>query len=89
MSHPIVPLLKEQLGGKSLPFHSLPQGVIPPDRADLGALSIRIPESPSAANLEDIGLTFLTINEKKAGTNNPSLDDIITVLDQHSPDFLI
>jgi hypothetical protein len=34
------------------------------------------------------GLKFLTINAQKAGGNNPSLVDIVTMLDQHSPDFL-
>jgi len=34
------------------------------------------------------GLRFLTINAQKAGANNPSLVDIITMLDRHSPDFL-
>jgi hypothetical protein len=35
-----------------------------------------------------VELRFLTINVQKAGANNPSLVDIITMMDQHSPDFL-
>jgi hypothetical protein len=34
-------------------------------------------------------LKFLTIIAKKAGANSPSLTDIVTQMDQHSPDFLL
>ena len=33
-------------------------------------------------------LKFLTINAQKAGANSPFLVIIVTMLDQHSPDFL-
>jgi hypothetical protein len=33
-------------------------------------------------------LTFLTLNAQKAGPNSPSLSDIVTILDEHSPDVL-
>jgi len=33
-------------------------------------------------------LTFLTINAQTAGTNSPSLSDVVTMLDDHSPDIL-
>ena len=34
-------------------------------------------------------LRFLAINAQKAGANSPSLVDIIPMLDNHSPDFLL
>ncbi len=36
-----------------------------------------------------VELKFLTINAQKAGANNPSLANIATMLDQHSPDILL
>ena len=41
-----------------------------------------------ASTKTDVELKFLTINVHKTGANSPSLVDIITMLDQHSPDFL-
>ena len=47
----------------------------------LSALSTDQPADPE--------LTFLTRNTLKAGANNPSIADIITVLDQNKLAFLI
>jgi hypothetical protein len=53
-------------------------------RADRDTLPGHTPDSPSTAE----GLKFLTINAQKAGANSSSLVEIITMMDQHSPDFL-
>jgi hypothetical protein len=43
------------------------------------------PTSPSMGER----LKFFTINAQKAGANSPSLTDLVTLLDQQSPDFLL
>ena len=43
---------------------------------------------PNAVLSTNTTLTFLTVNAQKAGPNSPSLMDIVTTLDEHSPDFL-
>jgi len=53
-------------------------------RTDRDTISGHALASPSTVE----SLKFLTINTPKAGANNPSLVDIVTMLDQHSPDFL-
>jgi hypothetical protein len=34
-------------------------------------------------------LSFLTLNVQKTGSTNPSLSDIVSLLDLHTPDFLV
>ncbi len=58
---------------------SLSQGV--PYNSNLALL-------PSIASPTDFVLTFLTLNAQKAGANSPSIADVITMLDNHSPDIL-
>jgi hypothetical protein len=53
-------------------------------RADRDTTLVHSPDSPSTV----VGLKFLTINAQKAGTNSPSMADLVTMLDQHPPDFL-
>ncbi len=48
-----------------------------------------LPDQPTTPTGLAVELKFLTINVQKAGANSPSLADIITVMDQHSPDFLL
>jgi hypothetical protein len=43
---------------------------------------------PTGVPPTDTILTFLTINAQKAGANSPSRTDIVTLLDDHSPDIL-
>jgi len=47
------------------------------------------PDRSMAFTATAVELKFLTINVQKTGANNPSLVDIITMLDLHSPDFLL
>ena len=47
------------------------------------------PDQSRSTTTSGVDLKFLTINVQKAGANIPSLVDIITMLDQHSPDFLL
>ena len=54
-------------------------------RADRDKTPRHTPYSPPST-VE--GLKFLTINTQKAGANIPSLVDIVTMMDQHSTDFL-
>jgi len=59
------------------------------DSASPLAARAPIPDQPTAATETAVELKFLTISVQKAGANNPSLVDIITMLDQHTPDFLL
>ncbi len=43
-----------------------------------------LPVAPPTSTI----LTLLTINAQKAGANSPSLSDVVTMLDDHSPDIL-
>ncbi len=47
------------------------------------------PDQPTNLTGTATELKFLTIYVQKAGANNPSLADIITMIDQHSPDFFL
>jgi hypothetical protein len=47
------------------------------------------PDQPTTSTGTAVELKFLTIDVQKAGTNSPSLTDIMTMVDQHSPDFLL
>ena len=46
-------------------------------------------QSPTIASPTTTNLTFITINAQKAGAQSPSLSDIVTMLDDHSPDILL
>ena len=71
-----------------------PKGPIPPSDGDTFTASPRtdrapIPDHFTSSTTAAVELKFLTINVQKAGANSPSLVDIITMLDHHSPDFLL
>ena len=51
-------------------------------------LIARQAQSLSVAPQTATNLTLLTINAQKAGANSPSLLDVVTMLDDHSPDIL-
>ena len=51
------------------------------------ALPADIPHTQGAVPSER--LSFLTLNAQKAGSNNPSLTDIVYISDLHTPDFLL
>jgi len=51
-------------------------------------IKMRPESTPTDAPTTSTILTFLTINAQKAGTNSPSLSDIVTILDDHSPGIL-
>ncbi len=43
---------------------------------------------PDPVSPVDTVISFLTINAQNAGANSPSLADIVTMLDDHSPDII-
>ena len=62
----------------------MPIGLPTAPRTDQDTILGHAPASPATVEC----LKLLTINTKKVGANNPSLADNVTMLDQHSPDFL-
>jgi hypothetical protein len=44
--------------------------------------------APDPVSPVDTLISFLTINAQKVGANSPSLTDIVTMLDDHSPDII-
>jgi len=70
------------------------EGPTPPEDGDTtiaSPLAARgpTPDQPTASTETAVELKFLTINVQKAGINNPSLVNIITMLNQHFPDLLL
>ena len=61
-----------------------PDGLPTAPRIDRDPTHGHAPASPSTVE----GFKFLTINTQNAGANSPSLVGIVTMLGQHSPDFL-
>ncbi len=59
------------------------------DTASPSAAKASTPDRPSVSTTTGVDLKFLTINVHKAGANNPSIVNIITMLNQHAPDFLL
>jgi len=70
------------------------EGPTPPSDGDTFPASPRTDRAPTsdhstASTTSTVELKFLTKNVQKAGANSPSPVDIITMLDHHSPDFLL
>ena len=65
-----------------------------PDYPSLGTTQTPLPPSDHMARMRQLPIpgteiTLLTLNTQKAGTNSPSLTDLVTILDLRTPDILL